>query len=613
MNILLRAGAALALALAALVAQGAPTFQIEEIYSNADGAVQYVVLHETSGLDGQQGFAGGTLMVTHAGVTKTFTFPANLPGSSTANHRVLVASQGLAALGFIVPDYVFPDQFLATDGATLSLFGVDQVVHGVLPTDGVNGIDRNGAPAPNVATNFAGASASIPPVPVTVIEYFDAARSHYFISSLQPDIDALDTHRIPGWTRTGQSFQAYATFDSGGPDAQPVCRFYIPPQNGDSHFLSASVAECLAILQLMQTNPLYAGYVYETPQAFFIGLPDTATGACPIATVPVYRLWNQRADSNHRYTIDLATKLALIALGYAPEGYGPDAVAMCAPAQGPVDLSVAALKAIVWTGTQFVAVGGGPNGAGLILVSTDGFNWSVRSSGTPALNAITWTGAELVAVGASGTIITSPDGYRWTAQASNATENLRGVAASDALFVAVGDTGVLLSSPDGVTWSRRVSKTVQNLNAVAWNGVRFVFVGDSGTILNMRDTDTVPSTLVSGTAEKLLSVAVADNGKIVVVGTNGTILISVDATTWSSRVSNTAATLQAVTAVGTQFVAVGANGRIVYSPNGNTWSVAQSRTAASLSGVTGSGTLYVTVGASGTIATSPDAALWTVE
>jgi hypothetical protein len=39
------------------------------------------------------------------------------------------------------------------------------------------------------------------------------------------------------------------------------------------------------------------------------------------------------ANADHRYTTDLATKNAMIALGYIPEGYGPDAVDMCAPSQ----------------------------------------------------------------------------------------------------------------------------------------------------------------------------------------------------------------------------------------------------------------------------------------
>jgi hypothetical protein len=44
----------------------------------------------------------------------------------------------------------------------------------------------------------------------------------------------------------------------------------------------------------------------------------------------VYRLWNHRVDSNHRYTTDAAIKAQMIAAGSVAEGYGPDAVDMCA-------------------------------------------------------------------------------------------------------------------------------------------------------------------------------------------------------------------------------------------------------------------------------------------
>ena len=64
---------------------------------------------------------------------------------------------------------------------------------------------------------------------------------------------------------------------------------------------------------------------------FFVALPDPTTGACGGGTAAVYRLWNQRADSNHRYTTSTATKTQMLAQGYVAEGYGPDAVAMCAP------------------------------------------------------------------------------------------------------------------------------------------------------------------------------------------------------------------------------------------------------------------------------------------
>jgi len=63
---------------------------------------------------------------------------------------------------------------------------------------------------------------------------------------------------------------------------------------------------------------------------FQINLPDTKTGACPSGTLPVYRLWNHRGDSNHRYTTSAAIKAQMLAAGYLAEGYGSDGVVMCA-------------------------------------------------------------------------------------------------------------------------------------------------------------------------------------------------------------------------------------------------------------------------------------------
>ena len=60
------------------------TWRIETLYSNADGSVQYVVLRESQGLTAQRLLAGKALTSTHAGVSKTFTFPVNLPSDATA-------------------------------------------------------------------------------------------------------------------------------------------------------------------------------------------------------------------------------------------------------------------------------------------------------------------------------------------------------------------------------------------------------------------------------------------------------------------------------------------------------------------------------------------------
>jgi len=75
-------------------------------------------------------------------------------------------------------------------------------------------------------------------------------------------------------------------------------------------------------------------FVFETPEAMNLGLPDAVTGACAgPAALPVYRVWDKRSDTNHRYTTDRGVRDAMVAKGWVPEGYGPDSVAMCALVQ----------------------------------------------------------------------------------------------------------------------------------------------------------------------------------------------------------------------------------------------------------------------------------------
>ena len=152
-------------------------WRIEQVFSNADGTVQFVVLHEATGTNGENFLGNHTFKATHAGVTNSFTFPSNLPSSATAGRRMLIATHGFAALGIIKADYEIPNGFLPTGSGTLSYAeGSDNIGYGSLPTDGVTAIDRNGNAVPNVATNFAGQNASVapppPPPPPTVFGNF---------------------------------------------------------------------------------------------------------------------------------------------------------------------------------------------------------------------------------------------------------------------------------------------------------------------------------------------------------------------------------------------------------------------------------------------------------
>lgn len=158
--------------------------------------------------------------------------------------------------------------------------------------------------------------------PVPVIEFRHAALGHYFITADAAEIAALDAGALRGWQRTGQGFDAWPAYTEG---ASPVCRFYLPPAAGDSHFFSASPVECSEVAQR------FPHFVAESPAVMHTPLPDPVTGACPAGAAPVFRLWNGRSDTNHRYTTDAARREQMLAAGWIAEGYGPLGVAWCAP------------------------------------------------------------------------------------------------------------------------------------------------------------------------------------------------------------------------------------------------------------------------------------------
>jgi hypothetical protein len=158
-----------------------------------------------------------------------------------------------------------------------------------------------------------------------VVEYFHPGHDHYFMTQNAAEIAMLDAGVPPGWQRTGRSFLAYRP---GQTDSQlpHVQRFYAA--GSDTHFFAIDFADQFAL----NHGPRSSSWSMETENAFEIARPDPA-GNCAEGQVPVYRLWNRRADSNHRYTTDPAVKARMIAQGFVAEGYGPNAVDMCAPAR----------------------------------------------------------------------------------------------------------------------------------------------------------------------------------------------------------------------------------------------------------------------------------------
>jgi hypothetical protein len=134
-------------------------FQITELYSNADGSIQFVELTALAG--GQQFLTGHTIRSTQGGSSHTYTFTTNLPGD-TAGKTVLVGTAGFAALNLVTPDYVVPNGFLFTTGGTVEWAeGADRWNYGALPTSGRYSRARAGGTATNSPRNFAGATGTV--------------------------------------------------------------------------------------------------------------------------------------------------------------------------------------------------------------------------------------------------------------------------------------------------------------------------------------------------------------------------------------------------------------------------------------------------------------------
>ncbi len=201
---------------------------------------------------------------------------------------------------------------------------------------------------------------------MSVVEYYNRSLDHYFITANPAEIADLDAGNKIGWARTGTGFSAYGTAAAGG---TPVCRFYIPPGLGDSHFFSASPAECAEV------QVKFPQLVLESTAAFYLPLPDGATGTCAAGTIPVYRLWNKRADTNHRYTVDPAIRDEMVHMGYVAEGAGPDIVTMCSPTSSPASPQAGG---IAFMGPLRIVAGGTYTG-----------NWESQDPTVPAITVDT--------------------------------------------------------------------------------------------------------------------------------------------------------------------------------------------------------------------------------
>jgi len=223
---------------------------------------------------------------------------------------------------------------------------------------------------------------------------------------------------------------------------------------------------------------------------------------------------------------------------------------------------------------------------GVIYKTSDVSLVMVASPTTQNLYDVTFAGGLFVAVGANGTIIVSEDGVNWLVQTSGVAYDLYSVTFNTVVhrYVVVGEHGTILTSPLGYSWTSQNSGTTYNLYGVAlWSTTTYIAVGSHGKILTSTNGTTWTSR-VSGETNDLESIAIVDldggTYQAVTVGTNGVILVSNNSgLNWTSQTNPSSEDLHAVnyctwTYNSNSFygyVAVGNNGTVVYSNDSLTW------------------------------------------
>jgi hypothetical protein len=149
---------------------GAHTWDVNEVFSNHDGTIQFVEIREAAGTPNEVNVGGRPVSSDSTG--NMFTIASSVVGP-TSNKTLLFATAAFAALpGAPTPDQIIPAglvPFFNINGDTVRYNPYDAFTFGAVPIDGVNSMNDGGIVAANSPTNYAGETGSVdagqPPVP----------------------------------------------------------------------------------------------------------------------------------------------------------------------------------------------------------------------------------------------------------------------------------------------------------------------------------------------------------------------------------------------------------------------------------------------------------------
>jgi len=142
---------------------GGHTWDVYEVFSNADGTIQFIELRETGGGATENGTGGKVVSSVSTG--KTFTIVGNVVGNTSLKY-FLIATQSFADLpGAPTPDRIIPAGsmpfFFNVAGDQVKYSTFDTFTFGPVPTDGILSMNRVGGSQINSPTNYAGQTGSV--------------------------------------------------------------------------------------------------------------------------------------------------------------------------------------------------------------------------------------------------------------------------------------------------------------------------------------------------------------------------------------------------------------------------------------------------------------------
>ena len=140
---------------------GIHTWDVREVFSNADGTIQFVELWEADGGASEVGVGNGGLSST----THSFSFGNGPVAPPTTHKSYLLGTAAFAALpGAPTPDKIIPAgsvPFFDKNGDTVSFLSFDSWTFGAVPTNGTQSLDRISGVGTNTPTNYAGQTGTV--------------------------------------------------------------------------------------------------------------------------------------------------------------------------------------------------------------------------------------------------------------------------------------------------------------------------------------------------------------------------------------------------------------------------------------------------------------------